>query len=503
MNSVHPVALYLSHAEYEASIISAITERSPLLTVIRRCADAAELEAVVRSGLAKYVAIGANEPEVDRQLLERLHLAGAKILLLILPNDAENTSSEALQQLGADGVAYAQQTDTVMRALHLLVSPIEHNETVSLVTEPESELDIEFHKITESESPGSPSRHHSQNQPPEESAQPQGKRRKENNEELTDKGTSPVVLTDLPTRSHRHSSSKRLFFSRESRADATLETTGREQNGRVILAYGTSGSPGRSTIAANLAAELARTARVLLVDADTHAPSIAHSLGLDVDGSSLAALARAHARGTVSLVHCEEVAYDGPGGLHILTGLNTPHRWRELSPSALSGILQAARHGWDYIVVDVAAVTFELLEDYQQHIPRRDALVARAVEEADQVLVVARADALGLHRLRHAWEWLDEQGVEAPRLPVINMADTYRCGARPIHSIAVALSELIPGTDVTVIPYDTAVLQAGLRGQLLKGKAKKNARAAITDLAARVATSAPVEVSIPPASTNT
>lgn len=503
MNSIHPVAVYLSHAEHEAGIVSAITEQSPLLTVIRRCADAAELEAVVRSGIATCVAIGANEPEVDRQFLERLHLVGAKILLLLLPEEGEKTSADALRQLGADGVAFAQHADAVVKALHVLVNPTEQTESGEVYADAGQELDAEFREITEFDNLTSRGREQLREQPSNTMEENSADRTKDNIHSTEHTGTVPAMVAGFPPRAARYSKARHSIFTQESEPKESAKRAEHECQGKVILAYGTSGAPGRTTVAVNLAAELARTARVLLIDADTHAPSIAHSLGIDVDGSSVAALARAHARGMVTVVHCEEVAYDGPCGMQILTGLNTPHRWRELSPSALSGILQAARRGWDYIIVDIAAVTFELLEDYQQHIPRRDALVARAIEEADQTLVIARADVLGLHRLRHTWEWLEEQGTEIPRLPVINMADSYRCGRRPLHSIAVALSELIPGKDVTVIPYDTAVLQANLRGQILQGKAKKNARAAIADLATQVRTSASRKVSILSESANT
>jgi molybdopterin-guanine dinucleotide biosynthesis protein len=62
---------------------------------------------------------------------------------------------------------------------------------------------------------------------------------------------------------------------------------------RVIVVWGPAGAPGRSTLATELAVELARGGRhVGLVDADTHAPSIALTLGLPDEGPGFAAACR-------------------------------------------------------------------------------------------------------------------------------------------------------------------------------------------------------------------
>ena len=58
--------------------------------------------------------------------------------------------------------------------------------------------------------------------------------------------------------------------------------------GTVIAVWGTSGAPGRTTLAAGIATILARTAPTLLVDADTANPTIAHLLGLPVQWTAYA-----------------------------------------------------------------------------------------------------------------------------------------------------------------------------------------------------------------------
>ena len=56
--------------------------------------------------------------------------------------------------------------------------------------------------------------------------------------------------------------------------------------GSVLAVWGTSGAPGRTTLAAGIATVLARTAPTLLVDADTGNPTVAHPLARPRAGRS-------------------------------------------------------------------------------------------------------------------------------------------------------------------------------------------------------------------------
>src|SRR5690606_37495287 len=66
-----------------------------------------------------------------------------------------------------------------------------------------------------------------------------------------------------------------------------------DSTGIVLTVWGPDGAPGRSTVAAALAVELARGGRrVALVDADSHAPTLALALGLADEGPGFAAACR-------------------------------------------------------------------------------------------------------------------------------------------------------------------------------------------------------------------
>ena len=124
--------------------------------------------------------------------------------------------------------------------------------------------------------------------------------------------------------------------------------------GTVIAVWGTSGAPGRTTIASGLAAILARSAPTLLVDADTANPTIAHLLGMPVQASGLSILARTASRGPLTPQDINAASVPRSEGLRVVTGLVTPHRWREVSRPSIETIVGALRLSARYCVVDVA-----------------------------------------------------------------------------------------------------------------------------------------------------
>ncbi|MGA7148209.1 MAG: P-loop NTPase, partial [Microbacterium sp.] len=91
---------------------------------------------------------------------------------------------------------------------------------------------------------------------------------------------------------------------------------------RIIAVWGPAGAPGRSTVAVELAVELARGGRhVGLIDADTHAPSIALALGLADEGPGFAAACRQSEFGGIDAAELTRVSVPlGRTGVDVLTG---------------------------------------------------------------------------------------------------------------------------------------------------------------------------------------
>ena len=174
---------------------------------------------------------------------------------------------------------------------------------------------------------------------------------------------------------------------------------------RVIAVWGPAGAPGRTTIAIELAVELARGGRrVALVDADSHAPSVALQLGLADEGPGFPAACRQAELGDLDARELTRISTPlGRSGVDVLTGINRPSRWPELSDTRVQAALLACRDWADYTIVDVAAPLErdeEIVSDLDG--PRRNAATLAALQSADLVVAVAAADPVGISRFLRA-----------------------------------------------------------------------------------------------------
>src|SRR5699024_10981562 len=111
-----------------------------------------------------------------------------------------------------------------------------------------------------------------------------------------------------------------------------------EQRTKTIIAVMSPwGAPGRTTVAVNLAAELAaRGGNPLLIDADLWGASVKQYLGLEPDGAGLAAAIRGVERGTFDSAGLVRLTEEH-SGVAVLGGINKSDRWREVSGAALTG----------------------------------------------------------------------------------------------------------------------------------------------------------------------
>jgi MinD-like ATPase involved in chromosome partitioning or flagellar assembly len=175
----------------------------------------------------------------------------------------------------------------------------------------------------------------------------------------------------------------------------------------VIAVWGPHGAPGRSTIAIELAAELSRGGRhVALADADSHAPSVALALGLADEGPGFAAACRQAELGGLDPAELTRISVPAPaagGSMDVLTGINRPGRWPELSEARVAAALQACRSWADHTVVDVAA-SLERDEEIVSDLdgPRRNGATLAALRAADVVVAVCGADPVGIARFLRA-----------------------------------------------------------------------------------------------------
>lgn len=239
----------------------------------------------------------------------------------------------------------------------------------------------------------------------------------------------------------------------------------RDQRPRVVVVWGAAGAPGRTTVAIELAIELARGGRhVGLVDADTHAPSIAVVLGLADEGPGFAAACRQAELGGLDVRELARVSVPlGRTGVDVLTGLNRPSRWPELSETRVQRALEVARDWADYVVVDVAG-SLERDEEIMSDLdaPRRNAATIGALRAADLVVAVAGADPVGVARFLRGHS---ELRATIGATPVAVLANRLRPGAMGIDArgqVRRTLDRFAGIREVWFLPQDPRSADAAL-----------------------------------------
>lgn len=427
------------------------------VTVDRRCADLAELVAVARIARADAALVIGGTESLTRTLLSELRALGITVVAV---------SEAAAERRRLTGLGVAALPDEV--------SP---EELVAALDRPVDAVDAV-------DVPP----------PPPEEAPPEG--------ELTHLGhrggPSPRAAGDQRRRARRRRRTQDHQDPQHRREGSGQEPLGTPEAPQgVTVIWGSHGSPGRTTAAVNLAAELsAAGASVLLIDADTTASSVAAHLGLLEESAGLAQACRhadlgrldeARLRRTVTSIEVAE------GRLHLLTGLPRADRWPELRESGLRQVLRMGRELYQHVVVDTSASVEQDEElTYDTQAPRRHAATLCTLAEADRLILVGAADAVGFSRTVRAMEELPAQAPTAP-VPelVLNKVRAAAVGRSPEDQLREAWARFGTGpARPSFLPWDQEACDAAL----LQGRALAEAA---PDSALRRAAAALAGVELP------
>jgi Flp pilus assembly CpaE family ATPase len=238
-------------------------------------------------------------------------------------------------------------------------------------------------------------------------------------------------------------------------ADPPVQPSDADAVRNVIVVSGGHGSPGRSTVAINLATALGAAAPTVLVDLDLSSPSIAAYLDLDPSQNicTLGHTVREEAFGWTRALadELQPIGQASPNG-QVLCGLPK----RELRSSITPGLIErlvaelARRHR--YVVLDVGA---ELLGSGPIPNGHRAALGC-----ATNTLLVTSADLIGLWHTRSALATLESQQLTRDQAHlVINRFD-----ARHHHGRSEIEWHLGVPT-AAVIPHDQRGVQRAVAEQ--------------------------------------
>ncbi|MCQ9163042.1 hypothetical protein [Arthrobacter sp. STN4] len=243
---------------------------------------------------------------------------------------------------------------------------------------------------------------------------------------------------------------------------------------RTLAVWGPIGSPGRTLVAINMAAELAEQGRrVMLIDADSYGASVAASLGLLDEAASFAQACRVADQGPLTVGELARISTEvvcAGGTFSLLTGLTRSDRWPELRAAAVERVLQAALSLVDTVVVD-CGFCLETDEElsYDTVAPRRNAATLAVLGQADTVFAVGSADAVGVPRLVRALAALPEACAGAEVQVVLNKVRKRSAGGSPLKELEDAWARFGPALAIShALPWDAELPARALtEGRLL------------------------------------
>ncbi|WP_333782855.1 AAA family ATPase [Arthrobacter sp. H14] len=263
-----------------------------------------------------------------------------------------------------------------------------------------------------------------------------------------------------------------------------------ERSGQIIGVWGPTGAPGRTTLAVNIAAELAaRGERTILLDADTYGASVATALGLLDESAGLAQACRLADQGLLDASALNRVSNQvaiGGGQLSVLTGITRADRWPELRTTALADVLDLCSSTADYTVIDCGfALEADEELSFDTQAPRRNGATLRCLEMANIVYAVGAADAIGVPRMVRSLAELEMAVPTASARVVFNKVRASSVGRSPRRQLKEAWDRYGPGTDIqSFLPADPAAADAALiaGSSLLESAPESPLRSAIAKL---------------------
>ncbi|RLZ02560.1 hypothetical protein CWC38_10470 [Kocuria tytonicola] len=444
------------------------------VTVVRRCLELADLLACAHTGMAQAALVAEGAEDLTASILEQLAVNGLRVLVV------EGHDSSRLARLGVEAVpSGVSGEDLAARLEHAVDQPFPDRtaDSSSDIPAPPSAHDEPATTSSGARPPGVPAG------PGPAGSAPTGR--------SGVVGRGPAV--DAGSRRAGDDGEDETEWVPDAHENAPVHESAPDPH-RVVAVWGPAGAPGRTVTALNVAAEAALLGhRVLLVDADTCAASVAASLGMLDETAGLAQACRLADQGRLDregLARCVSAVSVAGTTLDVLTGITRADRWPEVRGLALDTVLERAREEYGLVVVDTA---FSLESDEEISTdflaPRRNAGTLGAVAAADTVLAVGAADTLGIPRLVKALPELEEAAPDVRVVVVVNKLRAAAAGRSAAAFVVEAWRRFSPGHAIAgTLPWDPAACDdALLAGAVLAETAPRSAlRQEFTSLARRL-----------------
>lgn len=441
-------------AAWESALVQACQDGSVRAVVIQRCYDVGDLLAVAAAGKAELALVAAGMRWLDRETVVRLGSAGLAVVGVVPTGDED--AERRMRQLGIDHVAQGTaRPGTLIELARGALSGRPHQpfgqDRDDGVGRPDHPAGTGI--AARVPWPASPSHSTGTGDSPAHGA--------------VGGGDTASAATE-PTQ-------PRTAVIEPGDVEAP-PSYGEEHRSALVVVWGPKGAPGRTTVAVNLAFEaLPFAGETLLVDADTYGGSVSQTLGFLEDHPGLAWAARLASRGELDSPKLwQATRRAGPAGPRVLSGLPRADLWTEVRPGTWESLLNLFRLSFHLTVVDVGFCLEEDEELLYDHVRfRRNAVSRLALQRADQVVAVARADPVGLHDFVRGYQQLRELGVDPSRVRVVvNQVRGGLFGGDAPAQIRAALARYLGLEPLVFVPYDRAAVDAAL----MLGKALREVR---------------------------
>ena len=240
-----------------------------------------------------------------------------------------------------------------------------------------------------------------------------------------------------------------------------IDGTGPE--GHVVTLFSTKGGVGRTALAGNIGAALARDRdhRVLLLDAALDGGDVAIDLGMSPE-RDITDLARG---ADIDLAKVNRVvAHHAGSGVDVLAAPMNPGRAGLLTPLMLVDVIDSVRSAWDVVVIDTPA--------------RLDEHTLAVVDRTADLLLVVTPDIAALRRSLFGLAELDRLGFPRERVHLVLNMDGREHGLSH-RDVAKVMGEPIE----LVVPFDSNVLAAENHGvPVVAGAPDSPAAAAVSEI---------------------
>lgn len=237
---------------------------------------------------------------------------------------------------------------------------------------------------------------------------------------------------------------------------------GRRVESTVLTVFGTQREIGKSTIASNVAAAIARdtTRSVLIIDMDVRQGDVATMLGVDPSFTVADLVRRA---GKVEPATLRRILYQHESGCFVLPAPIHPNEWAEVTAEQIQRVVELATQAFDYVVLDTPGTLTDL--------------VATGLRLADVALVISSLD---MTDIKDTFDLLDAESYPMDRLRlVVNQVSPTQ--AVNLSDVAQILGQRV----FCSIGYDAQVPRAGGRS-LVMSKPHSRAAQELRGLAAQL-----------------